>query len=283
MERLCRWLNVFPSGACLFCTRRAFQRAGGFDQNYYAAEELVWVAALKRQGRVTILAETVVTSGRKAREQHRTALEAPGDAGDRLSDERQPFTPQPFIRGAVLLEPGALVVAREASEKAVGGGAEALESAHDPLGSVWSAVRGQFKLSQLPVPTSVSTTPPPPVAPDGPPPLPPARPGVVGTRRFGPPEQGVILRGLYIGRALLAVVVMIRSALVRDVAPELAFTGMMVVLTSFAVTSCSALCAVRRASRSCTLPLFPSSPGPAILPRVAGAESGGARRAGGVQ
>ena len=48
---------------------------------------------------------------------------------------------------------------------------------------------------------------------------------------LGPPEQGVILRGLYIGRAVLAVVVMIRSALVRDVAPELAFTGMMVVLT----------------------------------------------------
>ena len=67
MERLCRWLNVFPSGACLFCTRGAFQTAGGFDENYYAAEELWFVAALKRQGRFVIIPETVVTSGRKIR------------------------------------------------------------------------------------------------------------------------------------------------------------------------------------------------------------------------
>ena len=67
MERLCRWLNTFPSGAGLFCTRSAFQRAGGFNENYYAAEEVVFVAALKRQGRFVIPAETVVTSGRKQR------------------------------------------------------------------------------------------------------------------------------------------------------------------------------------------------------------------------
>jgi hypothetical protein len=41
---------------------------GGFDENYYAAEDAVFVAALKRQGRFVILAETVVTSGRKFRE-----------------------------------------------------------------------------------------------------------------------------------------------------------------------------------------------------------------------
>jgi glycosyltransferase involved in cell wall biosynthesis len=67
VERLCRWLNLFPSGACLFCTRSAFQTAGGFNENYYAAEELWFVAALKRQGRFVILPETVVTSGRKVR------------------------------------------------------------------------------------------------------------------------------------------------------------------------------------------------------------------------
>jgi glycosyltransferase involved in cell wall biosynthesis len=66
-ERMCRWLNVFPSGACLFCTRRAFQSVGGFDEKYYAWEELVFVRALKRQGRFLITAETVVTSGRKPR------------------------------------------------------------------------------------------------------------------------------------------------------------------------------------------------------------------------
>jgi len=67
MERLCRWLNVFPSGACLFCTRSAFEMTGGFNEDYYAAEELWFVAALKRQGRFVIIPETVVTSGRKPR------------------------------------------------------------------------------------------------------------------------------------------------------------------------------------------------------------------------
>jgi glycosyltransferase involved in cell wall biosynthesis len=67
MERSCRWLNVFPSGACLFCTHSAFERAGGFNEKYYAAEELVFIAALKRLGRFVIPAETVVTSGRKPR------------------------------------------------------------------------------------------------------------------------------------------------------------------------------------------------------------------------
>jgi len=67
MERLCRWSNAFPSGACLFCTRGAFQTAGGFDENYYAMEDCVFVRALKRQGRFVIPAETVVTSGRKPR------------------------------------------------------------------------------------------------------------------------------------------------------------------------------------------------------------------------
>lgn len=62
--RLARFL---PSGAFLFCTRGAFQTAGGFNEKYYAAEEVVFVAALKRQGQVLILHETVVTSGRKVR------------------------------------------------------------------------------------------------------------------------------------------------------------------------------------------------------------------------
>lgn len=67
MERLCRWFNFFPSGACLFCTRGAFQAAGGFDEKYYAMEDCAFVRALKRQGWFVIPAETVVTSGRKPR------------------------------------------------------------------------------------------------------------------------------------------------------------------------------------------------------------------------
>ena len=63
--RLARFL---PSGTFLFCTRSAFQATGGFNENYYAAEEVAFVAALKRQGRFAILTETVITSGRKFRE-----------------------------------------------------------------------------------------------------------------------------------------------------------------------------------------------------------------------
>src|SRR5262245_29036471 len=40
-ERLCRWLRIFPSGACLFCTQSAFQAVGGFNESYYAFEDLV--------------------------------------------------------------------------------------------------------------------------------------------------------------------------------------------------------------------------------------------------
>jgi hypothetical protein len=67
LERTCRWLHFLPSGACLFCTRSAFEMAGGFNEDYYAAEDVAFVATLRRQGRFIIPAETVVTSGRKAR------------------------------------------------------------------------------------------------------------------------------------------------------------------------------------------------------------------------
>jgi hypothetical protein len=66
-ERMCRRSNFFPSGACLFCTRQAFQTSGGFNENYYAMEDALFVNALKRQGRFVIPAEVVVTSGRKFR------------------------------------------------------------------------------------------------------------------------------------------------------------------------------------------------------------------------
>jgi len=68
IEPAVRLARFLPSGTFLFCTRSAFQTTGGFNENYYAAEEVGFVAALKRQGRFAILAETVVTSGRKARE-----------------------------------------------------------------------------------------------------------------------------------------------------------------------------------------------------------------------
>ncbi len=62
-----RILRFLPSGACLFCTRGAFEATGGFNENYYALEDAIFVAALKRQGRFVVAGETVVTSGRKLR------------------------------------------------------------------------------------------------------------------------------------------------------------------------------------------------------------------------
>jgi glycosyltransferase involved in cell wall biosynthesis len=55
------------AGCFLFCTRRAFDAVGGFDETVYAAEEAVMSRALGRRGRFVILRESVVTSGRKLR------------------------------------------------------------------------------------------------------------------------------------------------------------------------------------------------------------------------
>jgi glycosyltransferase involved in cell wall biosynthesis len=55
------------SGAFLFCTRQAFDAAGGFNEELYAAEEAAMSKSLHRQGRFVVLRESVVTSGRKLR------------------------------------------------------------------------------------------------------------------------------------------------------------------------------------------------------------------------
>jgi glycosyltransferase involved in cell wall biosynthesis len=55
------------AGCFLFCTRRAFDGCGGFDETLFAAEELAMSRALKRQGRFVVLREIVTTSGRKVR------------------------------------------------------------------------------------------------------------------------------------------------------------------------------------------------------------------------
>jgi glycosyltransferase involved in cell wall biosynthesis len=55
------------AGCFIFCTREAFDAAGGFDETLFAAEEAVLSRALHRQGRFVILREHVVTSGRKLR------------------------------------------------------------------------------------------------------------------------------------------------------------------------------------------------------------------------
>ncbi|MBC7772977.1 MAG: glycosyltransferase [Pyrinomonadaceae bacterium] len=54
-------------GAFLFCTREAFDAAGGWDETFYAGEEILMARRLKKQGRFVIVREPVVTSGRKFR------------------------------------------------------------------------------------------------------------------------------------------------------------------------------------------------------------------------
>ena len=58
-----RW----AAGCYVFCTRAAFDTAGGFDEQLFATEEVAFSRALKRIGRVAILREEIVTSGRKMR------------------------------------------------------------------------------------------------------------------------------------------------------------------------------------------------------------------------
>lgn len=61
LARLCKW----AAGCFIFAQRHAFESAGGFDEAYYAAEEVRLSRAMKKQGRFVILREQVLTSPRK--------------------------------------------------------------------------------------------------------------------------------------------------------------------------------------------------------------------------
>jgi glycosyltransferase involved in cell wall biosynthesis len=63
---LFRTTRIAP-GCFVFCTRAAFDAAGGFDERYYAAEDIAISRALARQGRFVVLREAVHTSARKLR------------------------------------------------------------------------------------------------------------------------------------------------------------------------------------------------------------------------
>jgi glycosyltransferase involved in cell wall biosynthesis len=59
--------SKLAAGAFLFTTRTNFEKVGGFDETYFAGEE-VWLSlALKKLGPFVILREPVTTSGRKLR------------------------------------------------------------------------------------------------------------------------------------------------------------------------------------------------------------------------
>ena len=69
---LCLVVRLFratdlAAGCFLFCTRNAFDKVAGFDEDYFGAEELVMSRALKQQGKFLILKQTVTTSARKLR------------------------------------------------------------------------------------------------------------------------------------------------------------------------------------------------------------------------
>jgi GT2 family glycosyltransferase len=66
ISRRFRW----ACGAYVFCRREAFEAVGGFDERYYASEEIHFSRSLKRWGRargmpVMILDEPISTSARK--------------------------------------------------------------------------------------------------------------------------------------------------------------------------------------------------------------------------
>jgi glycosyltransferase involved in cell wall biosynthesis len=52
-------------GCFQFCTRAAFQATGGYDERWFAAEDIVMSRALARLGRFVLLREAVLTSSRK--------------------------------------------------------------------------------------------------------------------------------------------------------------------------------------------------------------------------
>lgn len=61
MSRFSRW----AAGCFVFVRRDAFEKVGGFNESYFAAEELILSEELKKIGRFSILLENSLTSSRK--------------------------------------------------------------------------------------------------------------------------------------------------------------------------------------------------------------------------
>jgi two-component system, NtrC family, sensor histidine kinase PilS len=89
-----------------------------------------------------------------------------------------------------------------------------------------------------------------PAVPDG------SIPPHAGERRFGPLEQRNFLRWAYLGRSVLAAVLLVRAALDRVEAPDAAFTALLVVLLTYAVTAYGFYISLIRKNRAGLLFLF---------------------------
>lgn len=55
------------AGCFMFCTRPAFDASGGYPEEYYGGEEIIFAQRLKKQGPFRLIASKVETSGRKLR------------------------------------------------------------------------------------------------------------------------------------------------------------------------------------------------------------------------
>jgi hypothetical protein len=54
-------------GAFMFMKRESFEKVGGFDEQYFAGEEMYLTIELKKLGRFILLPEPITTSARKVR------------------------------------------------------------------------------------------------------------------------------------------------------------------------------------------------------------------------
>jgi GT2 family glycosyltransferase len=61
-----RWLG-YCGGCFIYVRRDAFEQVDGFDESLFAGEEVQLMKALQQVGRVTVVREPVITSGRKVR------------------------------------------------------------------------------------------------------------------------------------------------------------------------------------------------------------------------